>query len=220
MNDDRSTLLQRPIPGKLQLEKTGSASEDSVIREFLKAEFSSPRFSAPIHNYLTQNGLSEKIIFDQKSNSEEDSQKRREILNAARSFIDRKPGTLFHQFPYDVEWSRIKIPTRKLGQILMPCYHTWMEITRQTRLLQEAADYLMKADRSSNPACYVRNFISEFHASRIYPPVIYVTDDSSSGYAVLEGAVRSISYWLLRDEVPFIEGFLGTSPSMGVWAKF
>jgi len=197
-----------------------TVSEPYVVAKFLEAEYFSPRFSEPIHKYMRDHGLSDQIILSPNVNNSTDNDVRARILNAARGYLDRQRGSIFDGFPNDVEWMRVRYPTSELGGVLLSTYPEWQVITRNTRLLSEAADYLMSTDPQGNPARFVRDFVFSFNPEVEYPPIVLLTDENSSRYVLLEGAVRSISHWLLRDRVTVVNGIIGRSAHMKQWHDF
>jgi hypothetical protein len=189
-------------------------TEPEVVAEFLRAEYFSPRFSDPIRSYLYSEGLSDQIILEPNLEIESQNNHRAKILNAARGYLDRKPGNVFHRFPDEVQWSWAQVSAEELSELYMPNHPAWMQITDNTRLLSVGAEYLMSSDPMGNPARFVRDFMSTFDSSAAYPPIIVVGRQIGSRLVVLEGSVRAISYWLLKDKINQVDLVIGLSPRM------
>ncbi len=185
-----------------------------MISEFLRAEYFSPRFSEPIRDYLNTTGLSAEIILNPDLAADSENNNRAKILNSARGYLERKPGNVFNGFPSDVTWNRVEISTNDLGEIFLPNHPTWLQITQNTRLLRVGAQHLMVSDPTGNPARFVRDFMSNYTSDDSYPLIMAVGRDLYSRLVILEGSVRSISYWLMREKIKFVEILIGTSPQM------
>jgi hypothetical protein len=114
-----------------------SVSEDEMIAVFLKAEINSPRFGDSILNHLSHHTLDRHLIDDPDTSNEHDNQRRRDILDAYRSYTQK--GDLFENFPQTMTWWRVALSRDDLTRVRYIKYSYWIELSSGTRRPVDAA---------------------------------------------------------------------------------
>ena len=177
------------------MRKIKSSNEDEMVYEFLKMEINSDRYRESIESVLKEMHVSEDIIINGSTISEQENILRSEILRRFRGWRNKE---LFENFPIKIEWVWTEFDRADILKIVYIEYSYWNELSFYTGSPLEAAKYVLSGnplyDMPTDGA--VKNAQWLINGNK-FPPMIFLTDKSEQRYIILEGHGRMTAYGLV-----------------------
>jgi len=166
-----------------------------MVYEFLKMEINSDRYRESIESVLKEMHVSEDIIINGSTISEQENILRSEILRRFRGWRNKE---LFENFPIKIEWVWTEFDRADILKIVYIEYSYWNELSFYTGSPLEAAKYVLSGktlyDMPTDGA--VKNAQWLINGNK-FPPMIFLTDKSEQRYIILEGHGRMTAYGLV-----------------------
>ncbi len=202
------------------MELTRESSEDEMIAEFLKAEFTSERFGDKLKTILTRLKASPKLITAPDLTSHGENVRRKSLLSEYRGYGKNKE--IFEGFPDDIRWHTAFCTAADLKRVKYIAYDYWIKLTGGSRLPVDAAKSI-QADTVVFNQSNQRFFdVAEAIKKGVkFPRLILVARDKKSSAVVLEGHVRLTAYMLVPAYIPpRLEVLIGYSPKLTLWELY
>lgn len=187
------------------------SSEEEMLIEFLRAEYSSERFSEQIRDAITKLQYDEKIIISPDIHSTAENLQRKRLMGEFRGYgLNRE---LFENFPAVTGWNLCSFTGEDLGKIQYINYSYWNELSDNTRSPLTAAKNILNGKTvfgESNDA-FIR-------ASRYlkrggkFPKMYFLTCDYKR-FVIVEGHLRMTAYALAPECFIDAEAIVGKSGS-------
>ncbi len=195
-------------------------SEDEMIAIFLKAEINSSRFSKFILDILRNDGKERDIVTNPNTNSREDNEYRRSILERYRGFSSKT--LLFNGFPSNVGWKRVSLSKDELKDIKFIKENYWIALSNNSRLVPDAVKNIRKGIEvfgKSNEVFF--ETAKALEKGEKLPPMILVTTGEKLPLVALEGNLRLGAYHLKPENIPGqLEAIVGYSPQLIEWVFY
>lgn len=199
------------------MELLGKSSEDEMIAEFLKAEFTSERFGDRLKTILARLKVIPKLITAPDLTSHSENALRKSLLGEYRGYGKNKE--IFEGFPDDIRWHTAFCTAADLKRVKYIAYDYWIKLTGGSRLPQDAAKSIqagMVVFNQSNQRFF--NAAEAIKKGVKFPRLILVARDEKSPVVVLEGHVRLTAYMLVPSRIPEkSEVLIGYSPKFSSW---
>lgn len=199
------------------MELIGESSEDEMVAEFLKAEFTSERFGDKLKTILTRLKASPKLITAPDLTSHSENVLRKSLLGEYRGYGKNKE--IFEGFPDDIRWHTAFCTAADLKRVKYIAYDYWIKLTEGSRRPVDAAKNIKGGvvifDQSNQRFFDVAEAIKK---GAKFPRLIFVARDEQSPVVVLEGHVRLTAYMLVPSHIPEkSEALIGYSPKFSSW---
>lgn len=183
------------------------SSENEMISEFLKAEFTSERFSEQVKCALEKLDLKESIVFSADLKNETENADRKKLLGEFRGYGEERE--LFENFPTDFEWSLCSFSSADLKKIRYIDYDYWNDLSAGTHMPLSAAEtirngvliYGLSNDNFLHAAEYIKS-------GGIFPKLFFLTSDYEN-FVIVEGHLRMTSYALVPECFNNVEVIVG-----------
>ena len=187
------------------------SSEDEMISEYLKAEYSSSRFSENIQEAMQKLSISENIILSPDLQNISENMQRRELLGVFRGYGLNQ--SMFERFPNVTDWFLCSFSKEDLGKIRYIDYSYWNELSEGTKLPINAVRtihegisvYGQSNEGFINAASYIRN-------GGVFNKMFFLTGDFEN-YVIVEGHMRMTAYAIEPDFFSNIEVIVGKCAS-------
>ena len=182
-----------------------NVTEEEVIKAFLAAEATSPRFGKELAR-LRRGNMSDK-----------------ELLAIWRGYPDQ---LLFNGFPHDVRWVRVMLEEVDFNRLKYindaDSDNYWVTLSGGTRLVKDGAAMVRsRVEIFHQPNDGFWEIAKCIKAGKSFPPVICVAQDVSSDAVILEGHARMTGYFLAYERIPFeLEIFMGFSSNISQWKLY
>ena len=188
-----------------------TSSEDEMISEFLKAEYSSERFSEQIKKVMERLSLDESIILSADLNSADENTARKKLLGEFRGYgLNRE---LFENFPNEIQWSLCNFVSDDLNSIRYIDYSYWNELSKGTHSPLIAAQTILNGieiyDQSNAGFVKAAEFIK---SGGKFPRPILLTSDSKH-FVIVEGHLRITAFALVPEHFNNVECLVGKCSS-------
>ena len=171
------------------------SSEDEMVYEFLKMEFSSGRYREQIQRILAELRVPERIVTHGDIASAHENALRSDALRLFRGY--RENRDIFHHFPAAIDWSWMLFGADEFDRMLYMEYSYWNELSNYTGSPREAGQTVLSGRTVfgvSNDNFHALH--SKLRAGGTFPPLICLTDAEESRYILLEGHARCTGYAL------------------------
>ncbi|MCL2284740.1 MAG: hypothetical protein FWC32_00070 [Firmicutes bacterium] len=192
--------------------------ENEMVYEFLKMEIASSRYSGEIKAVLDELGIPVEVITDGSVLSAEENTARAEVLNRFRGY--GRNDELFTNYPSTVNWVWASFGIDDMDKIIYIEYSYWNELSDYTGSPVEAA----KTIRAGKTIYDVPNdgFIKAEESLKngtVFPPLIFLTEETESRYILLEGHLRMTAYALQPEFFQDITALVGfcSSQKLDKW---
>ena len=188
-----------------------TSSEEEMISEFLKAEYSSERFSEQIKKAMKKLSLDESIILSADLNNANENIARKRLLGEFRGYGLNLE--LFENFPNEIQWSLCNFVSSDLSSIRYINYSYWNELSQGTHSPLTAAKTILNGIEIYNQsnAGFVK--AAEFIKSGgKFPRPILLTSDSEH-FVIVEGHLRITAFALVPEHFNNAECFVGKCSS-------
>lgn len=187
------------------------SSEDEMISEYLKAEYSSSRFSENIQEAMQKLSICEKIILSPNLQNVSENRQRRELLGAFRGYGLNQ--SMFERFPDVTDWFLCSFSEEDIGKIRYIDYSYWNELSGGTKLPIDAVRTIHEGisiygqgnEGFINAASYIRN-------GGVFNKMFFLTADFEK-YVIVEGHMRMTAYAIEPDYFNNIEVIVGKCDS-------
>ena len=193
------------------------SSEDEMILEFLKAEYTSVRFSSTLKDVLWDFGCDRNIIFSADMQDAVENRTRKRILGAYRGYGEDRE--LFERFPEVFEWSVCSFSDNDIEKIRYIDYSYWNELSAGTQMPLDAAKtirngikiYDVANDGFLQAAEYIKN-------GGTFPKLFLLTADYEN-FVIVEGHLRMTAYALVPECFKDVEVIVGkcSSEQLAQW---
>ncbi|MDO4318747.1 MAG: hypothetical protein Q4C48_11180 [Lachnospiraceae bacterium] len=183
------------------------SSEDEMIFEFLKAEYSSDRFSEDIEEAMHHLSLENGVILSADLHNAEENALRKKLLGEFRGYGQNRE--LFENFPMELEWSLCSFSGDDLKKIRYIDYDYWNELSGGTHSPLDAAQTIRK-----NIFIFGENNDGFWRASEYikdggtFPRMFFLTADFER-FVIVEGHLRMTAYALVPERFNNIEAIVG-----------
>ncbi len=183
------------------------SSEEEMIREYLRAEFSSSRYSDGIRDTMKGLALDEKIILSADMQSQEENRQRRELLGAVRGY--GRNESMFERFPIVTDWKLCGFSQPDLEKIRYIHYSYWNMLSGGTHRPTDAAEMIRRGicvyEQSNEgflrAASHIRN-------NGTFPSMFFLTADYEE-YVIVEGHLRMTAYAMAPEYFKDIKVIVG-----------
>ncbi len=183
------------------------SSEDEMISEYLKAEYSSNRFSENIQEAMQKLSIGENIILSPDLQNITENRQRRELLGAVRGYGLNQ--SMFERFPNVTDWLLCSFSEDDLEKIRYIDYSYWNELSGGTQLPIDAVETIHKGiliygqsnEGFINAASYIKN-------GGAFNKMFFLTADFEK-YVIVEGHQRMTAYAIEPDYFNNIEVIVG-----------
>ncbi|KKP69200.1 MAG: hypothetical protein UR66_C0001G0082 [Candidatus Moranbacteria bacterium GW2011_GWE1_35_17] len=196
---------------------TGKISENEMIAEFLKAEYSSERFNSRLKSLLDKYSADHKLITEPNLKNKDDNIFRKTLLGEYRGY--GRNQELFENFPNDVQWHIALLTPEELKQAKYIAYDYWKELTDGSRLAIDAVKNIQAGKEIFNQSN--ERFLSVAEAIKNgvkFPRLIFLASDKDSSVVVLEGHLRLTAFLLEPEFIPKnLEVIVGFSKNASKW---
>lgn len=185
----------------------GQSSEEEMIIEYLRAEISSKRFSDNVREAMKRLGLNERIVLSADLQSQEENEKRRELLGAVRGH--GRDESMFERFPAVTDWKLCSFSQNDLEKIRYIHYSYWSELAGGTHRPTDAAErirggvcvYGQSNEGFIRAASHIRN-------GGAFPTMFFLTADYED-FVIVEGHLRMTAYAMALEYFKDIKVIVG-----------
>jgi hypothetical protein len=187
--------------------------EAVMVAAFLKAEFSSPRFSGELRKVMQSLGADEAVIAHPDTTNMQENELRARLLGAYRGY--QQDREMFDGVPANLAWHEAEITPQEIGDLRYVDYSYWNELTNGTHLVKDGVKNIQKGkivfgvthDRFWAVTDLIRGGEQDFE------PMILWGQDSDSPLEILEGHLRATAFALAGDKAPdAIRVLVGLAP--------
>lgn len=173
-----------------------------MVAVFLRAEFTSPRFSGELKKAMHLVGASEALITDPDIMNDQDNELRAKVLGEYRGY--RQNRELFEGFPDNLNWYEAELTRDEIGDLHYVDYSYWNELSNHNHMVKDAVKNIRKGkivfdvphDRFLDVAEDIRQGKSDFE------PMILWGQTTDSPLTILEGHLRATAFGLAADKAP------------------
>ncbi len=169
-------------------------NEEVMVREFLRAEINSKRFSEKLIATLDYWGIPKSIIENGNLNDRENFI-RRWLLAERRGY--HRGTHLFAGFPRETEWKTVMLEEKDLPNLLYGNHEEWVELSAGSRKVQDGV-YSLQKQCSFKFLKNICGTLWELRDKLELPyktPPIVVSHDGEK-LVLLEGHTRATAYML------------------------
>jgi hypothetical protein len=176
--------------------------EAAMVAAFLKAEFSSTRFSHELKQAMKKLGVAEKVVAEPNLENETDNKLRARVLGEYRGYGQNRE--MFQDVPDNLKWYEAELKREEIGDLHYVDYSYWNELTNHTHCVKDAIANIQKGkivfNVSNDKFWAVSQLIRQ--AKHDFEPMILWGDSKGSTLEVLEGHLRATAFGLAGDEAP------------------
>jgi len=195
------------LKGDSKVEILRKSSEAEMISEFLRAEYSSVRFSEQLVVTMGRLGITETIITEANLKDESENVQRKKLLGDFRGYGEDRE--LFEHFPMVSEWTLCRFSGTDLEHIRYIDYSYWNELSAGTGCPLSAAETVRKGIEIfgvSNEG-FIRAAEYIKGGGRL-PKLFFLTTDYEN-YVIVEGHQRVTAYALVPEYFCNVEVIVG-----------
>ena len=183
------------------------SSEAEMIWEFLKAEYSSKRFTEQLTESMKRLGYEEELITTADLSNETENGKRKKLLGDFRGYGEDRE--LFERFPVVSEWKICHFSGTDLEKIRYIDYSYWNELSEGTGSPLNAAKTIRKGvrifDVSNEGFLLAAEYVKK---GGTFPKLFFLTADYES-FVIVEGHQRMTAYALEPECFRNVEAIVG-----------
>lgn len=188
--------------------------ESKMVATFLKAEYSSERFSGELKKIMQKLSADAKIITTPDLKDEHENHVRAQVLGDYRGYKQNR--NIFTGFPHDLIWYAAALERKEIGSLNYVDYSYWNELTDHTHLVKDAVKNIQKGkvvfgvpnDRFLAVAEKIKQGEHNFE------PMILWGKDEHSPLTILEGHLRATAFGLAGEQAPkAIRVIVGLTPN-------
>jgi hypothetical protein len=179
------------------------STQKEMIHAWLLAEVNSTRFSDKLARALGRTGHSAKVISKADLSSAKDNKARREILRSYRgNFWNGLKGR---------KWQLVELNQDDVKNIKYTNDGYWIELSKGTRLVGEAADYINSVTEDpDNLFSRFRDLAADIKSGFNPPPVVLIHHQAADYIEVLEGHLRTTSFVMSEVKDRPLRAYLGS----------
>jgi len=198
----------------------GQATEHKMVLAFLKAEIDSPRYEQVYRQKISALGFSQtQLIESADLHNDHQNMERIKLLGEVRGYGAN--SYLFHGFPNDVSWQRVRLEQPEIARLKYAKHYTWIILSNGTRLVRDGAsniDKIQVPDVNCTINENVKKVVAGIQNGKSYSELIAVSgfDDD---LILIEGHTRATAYVLSKYTQP-VTLLVGTSARMRNWAFY
>ena len=182
-----------------------------MVREFLRAELSSPRFSSLYRRKLAERGWDTADLF---AAGDEAALRRQTVLGAVRGY--RRNTWLFEGFPDGVQWARESCSPTRLDRLHYGRFPEWASLTGGSRRVRDGAHAIATGRGEPGLSARVASVLADLRRGLPMPALIAAAV-SPDRWVLLEGHTRATA--LARMESPpALPMIVGHCPDFSTWA--
>lgn len=170
------------------------SSEDEMLLEFLKAEWSSSRFVASLTEALQKFSATPDIILSPNLADAGENALRRKVMGEHRGF--GRNDDMFSHYPPDVQWKLCSFSRGDMDSVRYIDYSYWNELSAGTNLPSVAAREIREGRQvygQSNEGFF--KAAEALRQGAVFPHMIFLTADMER-FVILEGHFRMTAYAL------------------------
>lgn len=187
------------------------SSENEMILEFLKAEYTSVRFSEELKNVLWDFGCDRSIIFSADLQDMVENRTRKRILGAYRGYGEDRE--LFECFPEVYEWNLCSFSGNDIEKIRYIDYSYWNELSVGTKRPLDAVKTIRNGiriyDVANDGFLQAAEYIKK---GGTFPKLFFLTADEEQ-FVIVEGHLRMTAYALAPECFKEVEVIVGKCSS-------
>lgn len=192
--------------------------ESAMVAAFLKAEFSSPRFSDDLRKAMQSFSVEEAVITHPDITDMQENELRAQVLGAYRGY--QQDREMFDGVPSNLTWYEAEIARQEVGNLRYVDYSYWDELTDSTRLVKDGVKNIQQGKVvfavSHDRFWAVTERI--LHGEHDFEPMILWGPDGDSPLEILEGHLRATAFGLAGDKAPAtIKVIVGLLDTPGSW---
>ncbi len=178
-----------------------------MICEFLKAEYSSVRFSEQLKKVICEHMVDKNIIESADLQNKDENAQRKKILEEFRGYgLNRG---MFERFPIGIEWNLCDFKSHDLRKIRYINYSYWNELSAGTHSPLTAADAIRSGriiyGKNNNAFIQTAEYIKK---GGTFSKMIFLTSDFQN-FVIVEGHLRMTAYALTPECFDKIEVIVG-----------
>jgi hypothetical protein len=176
--------------------------EAAMVAAFLKAEFSSARFSHDVKHAVTTFGANENIIADPNLESQTENELRSQILGEYRGYGRNRE--IFEGIPSDLTWYEAELTKGEIGGLHYIDYSYWNELTSNTHRVEDAVTTIKEGKTVFNVSNdEVLAFAEDIRGGEYnVGPMILWGEAKDSVFEILEGHSRATALGLAGNKAP------------------
>ena len=199
----------------------GPATEHEMVLAFLKAEIDSPRYEQVYQQKLSALGFSRtQLIESADLHDDQQNVERIKLLGEVRGYGVN--SYLFHGFPNDVVWQRVRLDQPELERLKYAKHQAWITLSKATRLVRDGARNIDTIQVRDPVGGTVNGNIKAVAVAvkngQNYPELIAVSG-SGNDLILVEGHTRATAYVLSGYNQP-VSLLVGSSSRMTHWAFY
>jgi hypothetical protein len=173
-----------------------------MVAAFLKAEFSSPRFSDDLRKAMQSFRAAEAVITHPDIKDLHENELRAQVLGEYRGY--RQDREMFDGIPDDLTWHEAEMARQEIGDLRYVDYSYWNELTDSTHLVKDGVRNIRKGKVVFGVAndrfwAVTERILKGEHG---FEPIILWGQDSGSPLEILEGHLRATAFGLAGDQAP------------------
>ncbi len=116
--------------------------EAAMVAAFLKAEFSSARFSDELKKAMEKLDVAEKVVASPNLENETENELRARVLGEYRGYGQNRE--MFEGVPTDLNWYEAELSREEIAQLHYVDYSYWNELTDYTHRVKDAVANIQK----------------------------------------------------------------------------
>lgn len=184
-----------------------TGTEDEMISEYLRAEYTSERFSERLKRIMEEMCLDKRIILAPDLGKTEEAAQRRALLGRYRGYGQNRD--MFAHFPSHIEWRVCSFQPEDLKKIRYIDYSYWNELSKGTHLPIEAVatvrNNIRIFDVPNDGFLLAEDYIRKGGS---FPRMVFLTADDQD-FVIVEGHQRMTAYALAPEFFSGIEVMVG-----------
>jgi hypothetical protein len=173
-----------------------------MVAAFLRAEFSSPRFSVDLRQAMKRFCAAETVITHPDITDRQQNEVRAQVLGAYRGY--RQDREMFEGVPDNLTWHEAELTREEIGDLRYVDYSYWNELTGNTHLVRDGVKNIRTGKIvfgvSHDRFWAVTELIAR--GEHEFEPIILWGRDSKSALEILEGHLRATAFGLAGDKAP------------------
>lgn len=173
-----------------------------MVAAFLKAEFSSVRFSDDLKKAMKKLGVAEKVVTEPDLEDEVENELRARVLGAYRGYGQNRE--MFQDVPDNLKWYEADLKREEIGDLHYVDYSYWNELTDHTHCVKDAVANIQKGKMVFNVSNDRFLTVSQLirQAKHDFGPMILWGDSKDSTMEIIEGHLRATAFGLAEDKAP------------------
>jgi hypothetical protein len=176
--------------------------EAAMVAAFLKAEYSSPRFSGDLKKTMRSFGAEEAVITQPDITDMRENELRAQVLGAYRGY--QQGREMFDGIPDNLTWHEAELTRQEIGNLRYVDYSYWNELTDNTHLVKDGVKNIQSGKTVFGVPHDRFWAVTEriLRGDHDFEPIILWGQDSGSPLEILEGHLRATAFGLAGDKAP------------------